>query len=254
MTIDDTAVEIFKIYDELTQKYIKEIDGYRALIQTIDTMIDQKESNIREIKNNILALLKQTIDSTDRAIIQEEKIYNYAGVEVEDMEPQITQPESPPVAELEMLEPDIIQPETPTATKTRSRKQQKETVTRKGKDRSKALATGITESEIKAPGSKKTEKPVQDKNNLNCLYHPESPVVDMQRQLCSSCRWKLRTNGLTGHDKYPEVISFLKGETNIIPDVGQLMCPIHPDRPAYSKKTGLCINCQRKAKVIGVTD
>jgi hypothetical protein len=76
----------------------------------------------------------------------------------------------------------------------------------------------------------------------------------MRRQLCSSCRWKLRSNGLTEFDKDLSVVSFLKGETKSIPNVGQPMCPVHPEVPAYNKKTGLCQRCQSKAKAIGVAD
>jgi hypothetical protein len=50
------------------------------------------------------------------------------------------------------------------------------------------------------------------------------------------------------------VISYLKGETNIIPNMGQPMCPIHQSVPSYNQKTGLCQRCQRKAKAIGVED
>ncbi|MFH0959071.1 MAG: hypothetical protein V1897_10250, partial [Pseudomonadota bacterium] len=91
-------------------------------------------------------------------------------------------------------------------------------------------------------------------NEIKCLYHPESAAVDMQRQLCSSCRWKLRSNGLTEYDKDPAVVSFLKGETKSIPNLGQPMCPVHPEVPAYNKKTGLCQRCQSKAKAMGIID
>lgn len=86
------------------------------------------------------------------------------------------------------------------------------------------------------------------------MYHPDIEVADKQRQLCSSCKWKLKYNGLTEHDKDPEVISFLKGETNIVPFKGQPMCPIHPGMASYNKKTGLCQRCQSKARAIGVKD
>jgi hypothetical protein len=43
ITIDDKTAEIFKIYDELTQKYSNELDGYREIIKTFETMIQQKE-------------------------------------------------------------------------------------------------------------------------------------------------------------------------------------------------------------------
>jgi hypothetical protein len=52
----------------------------------------------------------------------------------------------------------------------------------------------------------------------------------------------------------PAVVSYLKGETKTIPNVGQSMCPNHPEKPPYNKKTGLCQYCQSKARAIGVTD
>ena len=257
ITIDDKTVDIFKIFDELTQTYSKEIDSYKTLTKAIEAMIDQKEKDIQGIKDKTLALLQVSIPRPETTVPREApQIIEYentvdAGAEVEALEIQDAPIENPPVAESEMLEPEIIQTETPPVRKTRTRKQNKQSVMRKGKVSLKDIAVGKTEPKTKAPRSK---KPAQDKQNLNCLYHPESPAVDMQRQLCSSCRWKLRSNGLTEYDKDPEVISFLKGESNIIPDVGQSMCPLHLDVPSYNKKTGLCLNCQRKARAIGVTD
>ncbi len=32
------------------------------------------------------------------------------------------------------------------------------------------------------------------------------------------------------------------------------MCPVHPEVPSYNKKTGLCKECQKKAKEIGIQD
>jgi hypothetical protein len=112
----------------------------------------------------------------------------------------------------------------------------------------------VKERKTTSPSTQKTEKPAESKKVIKCLYHPESPAVDIGKQLCSSCKWKLRVNGLIEHDKHPSVISFLKGKTKRIPIVGQPMCPVHPAVPAYNKKTGLCARCQSKAIGIGVTD
>jgi hypothetical protein len=220
ITIDDKTANIFMIFDELTQTYSKEIDGYKALTKAVEAMIDQKERELQGIKDKTLALLKGSIPYPKIAVPQE----------------------APLIIETEILHIKKTRP------------QKKQIKTRKSIVRPKDPATGKTEPDPKAPRSKITEKPARDQKHLNCLYHPESPAVDMQRQLCTSCRWKLRSNGLTGNDKDPKVISFLKGETSIVPDMGQPMCLIHPEIPAYSKKTGLCLNCQRKARSIGVTD
>jgi hypothetical protein len=257
ITIDDKTVDIFKIFDELTQTYSKEIDGYKTLTKAIEVMIDQKERELQGIKDKTLALLQVSIPYPETTVSREApQIIEYENVadtdfEVEALEIQDAQIEKPPVAESETLEHEIIQAETPPVRKTRTRKQHKQAVKKKGKVSLKDLAVGKTESNTKAPRS---QKPVQDKKNLKCLYHPESPAVDMQRQLCSSCRWKLKTYGLMEYFNEPAVVSYLKGETKTIPNVGQSMCPNHPEKPSYNKKTGLCQYCQRKARVIGVTD
>lgn len=109
--------------------------------------------------------------------------------------------------------------------------------------------------EKKTAGKSKSKKAGKAKTpDLMCLYHPNTPLSDIGRQLCSTCKWKLINSGLLNHDKDPAVISFLKGETTEIPNLGQSMCPIHPAVPSYNKKTGLCKDCQKKAKAVGVTD
>jgi hypothetical protein len=244
ITLDDNAVDVFKLYDEMTEAYSKDIEGYKTLLKAIEAMIAQKEEMLRDIKDKTVALLKQSIGSSEIALPGKPSMiidYEYAidaGAESENLELQITQTENPPIKER----------------KTRSRKQKKEVKTRKDKVSLKSLADGKTEPESKSPRSKKSEKPVKAEKEIKCLYHPESPAVDMQRQLCSSCRWKLRSNGLTEYDKDPTVVAFLKGEIKSIPNVGQPMCPIHPDVPAYNKKTGLCQRCQSKARAIGIID
>jgi hypothetical protein len=61
ITIDDNIAEIFKIYDELTQKYLKELEGYKVFIQAVEEMIDQKEKKLQGIKCKTLALLKEDV-------------------------------------------------------------------------------------------------------------------------------------------------------------------------------------------------
>lgn len=109
--------------------------------------------------------------------------------------------------------------------------------------------------EKKITGKVKSKKAGKTKTpDLMCLYHPDTPVSDIDRQLCTTCKWKLINSGLLNHDKDPAVVSFLKGESKEIPNLGQSMCPIHPTVPSYNKKTGLCQRCQKKAKEIGITD
>jgi hypothetical protein len=236
MIIDDNTAEIFKIYDELTQKYSNEINGYREIIKYVDMMIQQKEKDIQDIKDKTLGLMKQAMSYPAITVPQEADLiieYEKADADIEVVETQEFY--------VEVSAPDKEAP---------SPKKRKQARTKLSL---KDLAAGKTEPETKAPSYKKTEKQVRDKSD-KCLYHPDAQLADKQRQLCSACKWKLITNGLLNHDKDPDVITFLKGETNIVPYKGQQMCPIHPGVPAYNKKTGLCQKCQSKARSIGIKD
>lgn len=137
--------------------------------------------------------------------------------------------------------------------KTRKSKATAQKNTRKGKLSLKDLAVGKMSPESDTQQEKRGKND-SSKNEIKCLYHPESPAVDKGRRLCKSCKWKLVFNGLLNFDKDPAVVSFLKGKTSDVPKLGQPLCPVHPDVPAFNKKTGLCHKCQIKAKAIGVAD
>jgi hypothetical protein len=220
---------------------------------------------IQDIKNKTIGLLKSSLDikkspkprvrnksrKIKTATVNEQAVAASEVIDVEEavIELAVTPVESQP---LEII-PAIIEQ----VQKQRTPRQKKETVKDKvikvAKPR-KLTKRSKKNAEDKTPGIKKAEKPAKAEKEIKCLYHPESPAVDMQRQLCSSCRWKLRSNGLTEFDKDPSVVSFLKGETKSIPNVGQPKCPVHPEVPAYNKKTGLCQRCQSKAKAMGIID
>jgi hypothetical protein len=263
IALDDKAVDVFKLYNELVVAYSQDIEGYKTLLKAIEAMIAQKEDMLRGIKDKTVDLVKTSLEITappkprlrkkgrrNKSIaVNKETVA--AGDEIEEavIEIAATPAESQP---LEII-PAIIEQ----VQKQRAPRQKKEA----GKGKVKKVAKPEKPSrrfkkiaEAKTPDIKKSEKPAKAENEIKCLYHPESAAVDIQRQLCSSCRWKLRSNGLTEYDKDPTVVSFLKGETKSIPNVGQPMCPVHPEVPAYNKKTGLCQRCQSKAKAIGVTD
>ena len=256
ITLDDNAVDVFKLYDEMTIAYSKDIEGYTALIKAVEALIAEKEEMLRDIKDKTVALVKTSLE-----IIPSRKIpvqqnqnadkLNFTGVDVVEAlipEKEIESGE----AVVEITPPNKMQ-----VKRTRSVNRKKTTgkgkVQRAGKAK-KPSRRSEKFSEAKPAGIKKSEKPAKAENAIKCLYHPESAAADMQRQLCSSCRWKLRSNGLMEYDKDPAVVSFLKGETKSIPSLGQPMCPVHPEVPAYNKKTGLCQRCQSNAKAIGVTD
>jgi hypothetical protein len=263
ITLDDNAVDVFKTYDDLAIAYSKDIEGYKTLLKSIEAMIMQKEEMLQDIKNKTIGLLKSSLDiktsPKSRGRKKGRKIKTVtlniepaaAVDEIDTGEAVIEIAATPLEAQpIEMIPVIKVQ-------RSRASRQKKETgkgkVKKAPKPKKPAKRSKII-AEDKTPGIKKTEKPAKAEKEIKCLYHPESAAVDMQRQLCSSCRWKLRSNGLTEYDKDPSVVSFLKGETKSIPNVGQPMCPVHPEVPAYNKKTGLCQRCQSKAKALGVTD
>lgn len=232
ITIDDKAVDIFKLYDELILAYSKDIESYRALVGAIEGMINRKERNLQEIRDKIIDLMKYSITTPGIALIQENIGTKNNDIEVQNMNLAVVQTVASSIKKK----------------KSRTRKN-------KGTSRPKSLAVGKIATEPKTVPAKISKKtPPINRNELRCLYHPESQAVDIGRQLCSSCKWKLITNGLRKYDKEPSVISFLKGQSTTIPDLGQPMCPVHPKVPAYNQKTGLCKDCQKKAKTLGIQD
>jgi len=257
ITLDDKAVDVFKLYDEMTAACSKDIEDYKTLLKAIEAMIAQKKEMLRGIKDKSIDLIKTSLEITaspKAPVRKKSKKFNYAGVDEKELAPGKAVESGEAVEEQFQA---ITPPNKMQAKRTISANRKK--TAGKGKikgavkpkepaKRSKKIA------EAKTPSIKKSEKSSKTEKEIKCLYHPESPAVDMQRQLCSSCRWKLRSNGLTEYDKDPAVVAFLKGETKSIPSVGQPMCPVHPEVPAYNKKTGLCQRCQSKAKAIGVTD
>jgi len=258
ITLDDKTVDVFKLYDEMTAAYSKDIEGYKTLLKAIEAMIAQKEEMLRGIKDKTVDLVKTSLEIPEdnkAPVRKKRKELKAAGVDVvEDLAPE-KEIESGEVVEVQSQV--ITPPKKMRVKRTRSARQKKTTEKGEAKRAVKSNESAKQSEKIaedKTPGIKKSEKPAKAEKEIKCLYHPESPAVDMQRQLCSSCRWKLRSNGLTEYDKDPAVVSFLKGETKSIPSVGQPMCPVHPEVPAYNKKTGLCQRCQSKAKAIGVTD
>jgi hypothetical protein len=263
IALDDHAVDVFKLYDELTIAYTKDIEGYRSLLKSIEAMITQKEEMLQDIKNKTIGLLKSSLDikaspkprgRKKGRKIKTVTVNNEPAAAVDEIdtgeaviEIAATPVEAQPIEMIPVIK--VQRPRAPRQKKEAGKGKVKKVATpKKPARRSEKIA------EDKTPGIKKTEKPAKAEKEIKCLYHPESAAVDMQRQLCSSCRWKLRSNGLTEYDKDPSVVSFLKGETKSIPNLGQPMCPVHPEVPAYNKKTGLCQRCQSKAKAIGVTD
>jgi hypothetical protein len=265
ITLDDNAVDVFKLYDELAIAYSKDIEGYKSLLKSIEAMITQKEEMLQDIKDKTIGILKSSLDvkaSPEPRVRKKGRkiktvVLNEKAVEADDeietggdvIEIAATPEEAQPLEMIPVIDAKVQKQRAPRQKKEAGKgKVKKVAKPKKLTKRSKKIA------DVKTPGIKKSEKPAKAEKEIKCLYHPESSAVDMQRQLCSSCRWKLRSNGLTEYDKDPSVVSFLKGETKSIPNVGQPMCPVHPEVPAYNKKTGLCQRCQSKAKALGVTD
>jgi len=221
ITIDDRAA---MSYDEMAVACSKDIEDYKTLLKSIEAMIAQKQRNLQNIKDKTIGLVKTSLGIT-QDIPSNQSAENFdTGVDmVEDLTPEVVE-DSPAIAPPK-----------------KERTQKSSTANRR-----KAAEKGRV---------KRADKPAARSQNITdtrCLHHPEASVLDQARQLCSSCKWKLINNGLKNYDKEPEVISFLKGETNIIPNMGQPMCPIHQSVPSYNQKTGLCKACQSKAKAMGV--
>ena len=219
ITLDDKSVDIFKLYDEMSAAYINDIEGYRTIVKAIEVLIMQKEEALQAIKDKTVALIQNRISS--------QPVVNIPGA--------VVIAEEAPVPVEKQISKAVVVEQTqaiPAPVEKTKPAHEKKTI---GKSKSKKA------------GKVKT-------SDLKCLYHPDTPISDIGRQLCTACKWKLINSGLLNHDKDPAVISFLKGETAEIPNLGQSMCPIHPAVPSYNKKTGLCKDCQKKAKAIGVTD
>lgn len=282
ITLDDKATDVFKLYDELAIAYSKDIDGYKALIKAIEAMLAQKEEMLRDIKDKAIHLIKNSMSSPailpsrDTSFDQPVKKYNYAGVIEEDLKPgKDVESENAVVGmSYAIAEAETLQASTRLIQEPKARRANQKKTTAKGKKKTKRAdkpKKPSLRSKKKVGKSNKVEesntdqletslkinskaKPTGNISEIKCKYHPESPASDLGRQLCASCKWKLINSGLTTFDKEPEVISFLKGEITTFPDLGQSMCPIHPAVPSYNKKTGLCKDCQKKAKEIGIQD
>jgi hypothetical protein len=247
ITLDDKAVDVFKLYDEMAIAYSKDIEGYKALVEAIEVMIVRKQKKLQDIKDKSIGLIINSISSLEGTtsrktpLHQKDKKFNYAGIDMEVLIPGKEKSEEAVVETNDAIPvKDPSQAITPPIQKQKSRTARHKKTTGSGK---------VKRADKIIPKANSTKD-----NRESCLYHPDSPVSDKARQLCSSCKWKLITNGLTKYDKEPAVISFLKGVTTKIPDLGQSMCPIHTSVPSYNKKSGLCKDCQKKAKAIGVKD
>jgi hypothetical protein len=246
ITLDDKAVDVFKLYNELAVAYSQDIEGYKTLLKAIEAMIAQKEEMLRGIKDKTVDLVKTSLEineSPKPRVRKKSKKSKNAGVDKKDLAPgKAIESEGAVEVQSQAITPQIQ------ALKLKSTRNKK--TAEKGKVKRAAKSKKPSKQSKKVSKTKSTN----EISELKCLYHPESPVLDKGRQLCSSCKWKLINSGLKNYDKDPAVISYLKGETKEIPVLGQSMCPIHPSVPSYNQKTGLCKACQKKAKAIGVED
>ena len=249
ITLDDENVDVFKLYDEMAIACSKDIEGYKALIEAIEVIIAQKQRKLQDVKDKTIDLIKTTLE-----IIPSQKtpLHQKGEAVAEITHSMLVKKRSPsktPPTQVKRARPARQQKTTGKGKVKRSGKPKKPSL------RSKNIAEGSKDDQRNTSLKKISKtKATSDITALKCLYHPQSPVLDKGRQLCSSCKWKLITNGLLKIDNNPAVISFLKGETTKIPNLGQSMCPVHPAVPSYNQKTGLCKACQKKSKAIGVQD
>ena len=85
ITLDDKSVDVFKLYDEMTIAYSKDIEGYKTLIKAIEAMISQKEEMLQDIKDNTVALVKTSIEiavSQKEPVRKKRRKLKSAGVDV----------------------------------------------------------------------------------------------------------------------------------------------------------------------------
>jgi hypothetical protein len=232
-TIDDRAA---MSYDEMVIGCSKDIEDYKTLLKSIEAMIAQKQRNLQNIKDKTIGLIKASLEITQEIPVnQPAENFDDTGVDmVEDLTPE---------AEIESEE--AVAEDSPAITPPKKERTQKSRTANRRKAAEKGRVKRVDKPREPAERS-------QNITEIKCLHHPDSPVLDQARQLCSSCKWKLINTGLKNYDKEPEVISYLKGEIKNIPNMGQPMCPIHKSVPSYNQKTGLCKACQSKAKAMGV--
>jgi hypothetical protein len=226
ITIDERAA---MSYYEMVIACSKDIEDYKTLLKSIEAMIAQKQRNLQSIKDKTVGLVKTALVITQEIpVSQPAENFDDTGVDM-----------------VEDLTPEAVVEDSPATTQHKKERTQKS----RPANRRKAAEKG------RVKRADKLREPAERSQNIadiKCLHHPEASVLDQARQLCSSCKWKLINTGLKSYDKEPEVISYLRGETNIIPNMGQPMCPIHQSVPSYNQKTGLCKACQSKAKAMGV--
>jgi len=270
ITLDDKAVDVFKLYDELSVAYVKEIDGFKSLLKAIEAMIVQKEEMLEALKNQAIDLIKTSLATTasseETPACQPVKKFNYAGVDENDLVPEPGIVSENIVSSLSDAVPDKEIPPKQVLLPKSERPYQKNT-SRPGKKKTKQsektekhpIQSKSTDDESRNDQPPKSPKKqivkvesTGDASKIKCLYHPEVAAADHGRQLCTSCKWKLINSGLMNFHEEPEVVAYLKGEIPKFPNLGQPMCPIHPEVPSYNRKTTLCKVCQKKANEIGI--
>ncbi|MFH0996736.1 MAG: hypothetical protein V1844_14765 [Pseudomonadota bacterium] len=177
ITLGDKDVDVFKLYDEMSIAYDKDIEGYKALIDAIELMIAQKLRKLQEIKDQSFELIKTSLETLPS---QETPLHQEGKAVVKTTQSMSVKKQSQAIT-------PSIQAQKPKPA--RSKK-----TTGKGKvkraDKSKKTslrAENITE-ESKADqlntSLKTISKAKSNSDNTNrCLYHPESPVLDKSRQL-----------------------------------------------------------------------
>lgn len=274
ITLDNKAVDVFKLYDELSVAYVKEIDGFKFLLKAIEAMIAQKEEMFEALKNQAIDLIKTSLSSPavppseDTHACQPVKKFNYAGVDENDLVPEpgivsenIISSLSDAVIDKEIPPKQVLLPKSErpylknTSLPGKGKTKQSE---KAEKQRIHSKSTDDESRNDQPPKSPKKQivkvESTGDASKIKCLYHPEVAAVDHGRQLCTSCKWKLINSGLMNFHEEPEVVAYLKGEIPKFPNLGQSMCPIHPEVPSYNRKTALCKVCQKKANEIGIRD
>ena len=177
ITLDNKAVNVFKSYDEMAIACSKDIEDHKTLLKAIEAMIAQKQRQLQDIKDKTVDLVKASLDvipSLDIPVNQQAENLNYAGTTEEALVPE-KEVEEEAVEELSQAITPPIQVQKPRPANRR-------------KTAEKGKAKRADKSKKPAVQSKNVtqDKHTDDITELRCLHHPESHVMDVGRQLCSS--------------------------------------------------------------------
>ncbi len=88
MTIKE--VDVFKLYDEMAIAYTKDIEDYKAIIETIEVIIAQKQRMLQDVNDKTIRFLKtslEAIPAKKAPVSKKAEKFNYAGIDMNVLSP-----------------------------------------------------------------------------------------------------------------------------------------------------------------------